>query len=72
MYKLVFDSKKPWILSANGTIFTTEKLGIIPGLLARWFADRMKMQTKMKEIDKIKTGIEIPEELLESVKKLLS
>ena len=31
IYKLIFDSHQPWMLSANGTIFTTEIEGVIPG-----------------------------------------
>jgi DNA polymerase elongation subunit (family B) len=37
IYDLIFESNQPWMLSANGTIFTYEKEGIIPGLLARWY-----------------------------------
>jgi len=49
VYKLIFESNHPWMLSANGTIFTYEKEGIIPGLLKRWYADRKDMQRKLKE-----------------------
>jgi DNA polymerase elongation subunit (family B) len=49
VYELIFNSHKPWILSANGTIFTYEKEGIIPGLLKRWYAERKEMQKKSKE-----------------------
>jgi DNA polymerase elongation subunit (family B) len=62
MYKLVFLSKKPWILSANGTIFTTEKLGVIPGLLARWFTDRMKLQAQMNKFGKLADEATDPEQ----------
>ena len=48
-WRLVFDSNKPWVLSANGTIFTTERKGIIPGLLERWYAERKEMQAKLKD-----------------------
>ena len=48
VWRIIFDSNKPWILSANGTIFTHEKKGIIPGLLARWYAERKEMQAKLK------------------------
>ena len=48
IYELIFDSGQPWILSANGTIFTHEKEGIIPGLLARWYSERKEMQAKLK------------------------
>ena len=37
LYKVIFDSNQPWMLSANGTIFTTEFEGVIPGILKRWY-----------------------------------
>ena len=49
IWKMVFDSHKPWMLSANGTIFTYEKEGVVPGLLSRWYSDRKAMQKKLKE-----------------------
>jgi hypothetical protein len=49
VWKMIFDSHKPWMLSANGTIFTYEKEGIVPGLLTRWYSDRKEMQKKLKE-----------------------
>ena len=60
VYKLIFDSHQPWMLSANGTIFTYEKEGVIPGLLKRWYAERKEMQAKLK--DSIKAGNKIEEE----------
>ena len=48
VWRIVFDSNKPWTISANGTIFTYEKKGIIPGLLERWYAERKEMQAKLK------------------------
>jgi len=48
-WRLIFDSNKPWILSANGTIFNNERKGVIPGLLERWYAERQDMQAKKKE-----------------------
>jgi DNA polymerase elongation subunit (family B) len=58
IYELIFDSGKPWMLSANGTIFTTETEGIIPGLLKRWYAERKEMQAKLKEAIKAENKIE--------------
>jgi hypothetical protein len=49
IWKMIFDSNRPWMLSANGTIFTYEKEGIVPGLLSRWYSDRKVMQKKLKE-----------------------
>ena len=60
IYDLIFESNQPWMLSANGTIFTYEKEGIIPGLLARWYKERKEMQAKLKEC--IQAGNKIEEE----------
>lgn len=49
IWHMIFDSNQPWTLSANGTIFTYEREGIIPGLLKRWYAERKQMQAKLKE-----------------------
>ena len=49
VWRLIFDSNQPWMLSANGTIFTFETEAIIPGLLKRWYAERKDMQKKLKE-----------------------
>jgi DNA polymerase elongation subunit (family B) len=60
IYDLIFESNQPWMLSANGTIFTYEKEGIIPGLLKRWYAERKEMQAKLKEC--IQAGNKIEED----------
>jgi DNA polymerase elongation subunit (family B) len=49
IYKLIFDSNAPLMLSSNGTIFTTQKEGIIPGLLARWYKERKELQAMLKK-----------------------
>lgn len=47
VWTLVFESNQPWMISANGTIFTFEKEGVIPGLLARWYSERKELQAKL-------------------------
>ena len=49
LWNAVFDSNRPWMLSANGTIFTYERKGVIPGLLERWYAERKELQAKKKD-----------------------
>ena len=49
VWHMIFDSNQPWMLSANGTIFTYEREGVIPGLLKRWYSERKEMQAKLKE-----------------------
>lgn len=48
IWKMIFDSNQPWMLSANGTIFTYETEGIIPGLLTRWYSERKAIQKQLK------------------------
>jgi DNA polymerase elongation subunit (family B) len=49
IWYMIFDSNQPWIMSANGTIFTYEREGVIPGLLKRWYAERKELQAKKKD-----------------------
>jgi len=51
IYQLIFDSNMPWTLSANGTIFTTEFEGVIPGILKRWYAERKDLQAMKKKAE---------------------
>ena len=48
VWRMIFDSRQPWTLSANGTIFRYDMKGIIPGLLERWYAERKELQAKKK------------------------
>jgi DNA polymerase elongation subunit (family B) len=49
VWNMIFNSNQPWILSANGTIFSFEKEAIVPSLLKRWYAERKELQAKKKE-----------------------
>ena len=49
VWHMIFDSNQPWILTANGTILTYERKGIIPGLLERWYAERKELQARKKD-----------------------
>lgn len=49
IYRVIYESGKKWIMSANGTIFSYEKKGIIPGLLERWYSERKQLQAKEAE-----------------------
>jgi DNA polymerase elongation subunit (family B) len=58
LYKVIFDSNQPWMLSANGTIFTTEFEGVIPGLLKRWYSERKDLQAQLKKAKDAGNAIE--------------
>ena len=59
IYKIIFESNKPWMLSSNGTIFTTEHEGVIPGLLKRWYQERKELQGQLKKAKDAGNSIEI-------------
>jgi DNA polymerase elongation subunit (family B) len=59
IYKIIFDSNNPWMLSSNGTIFTTEFEGVIPGILARWYEERQELQAQLKKAKDAGNKIEI-------------
>ena len=59
VYKLIFDSQQPWMLSSNGTIFTTEFEGVIPGILKRWYSERKELQAHLKKAKDAGNAIEI-------------
>lgn len=56
---IIFNSNQHWCISANGTIFRTDKEGIIPGLLARWYSERKVLQKKAEDANLILSGIDI-------------
>jgi len=59
VYKMIFDNHMPWMLSANGTIFTTEYEGVIPGILKRWYAERKELQAMKKKAQEAGNETEI-------------
>jgi DNA polymerase elongation subunit (family B) len=59
VWNLIFNSDQNWILSANGTIFKTDRKGIIPGLLEGWYADRKRMQAELKKAKDAEDEVQI-------------
>lgn len=56
LYEYIFGEGSNLCITANGTIFRTDKEGIIPILLARWYADRKRMQGLSKAFQAIADG----------------
>lgn len=48
VYEMIFNTNQKWCISANGTIFRTDKKGLIPGLLERWYSERKDLQARKK------------------------
>ena len=63
IYDLVFGKNSRLILTANGTIVDGSKQGIIPAILSQWYSERKILQAKMRAINELSAGIDIPQEL---------
>ena len=59
IYKMIFESRNPIMISANGTMFTTEFEGVIPGLLKTWYQERTEMQAMKKKAQHASNQAEI-------------
>lgn len=71
LYDYIFNPKNNLCVSANGTIFRTDKDGIIPQLLAKWYKQRKQMQALKGFYNELNKGIEIDAELADKVKLLM-
>jgi DNA polymerase elongation subunit (family B) len=72
VYDLVFNSGKRFMISANGTIFSYDKPGVIPGVLARWYAERRELQAEYRVYNDLTgSGLELDPDLADEVRKIL-
>ena len=73
LHDYIFEPKNKLCITANGTIFSTAKEGIIPHLLAKWYSERQSMQGMKKLCGSLAKGegLEIPEDMLAELEKLL-
>ena len=65
LYQWIFENpKRKMTVSANGTIFSVDREGIVPGLLATWYSQRKQMQAQAREyVDLLSGGIELKDGL---------
>ena len=64
LHDLIYKPSNNLCISANGTIFTTAKDGIIPMLLAKWYTQRQDQQALERMYAEMAGGIEIDDELM--------
>jgi DNA polymerase elongation subunit (family B) len=63
LYDYVFDDANHVCITANGTIFRTDVDGMIPTLLATWYADRKVMQATAKTYAAMAAGVAVDADL---------
>lgn len=71
IYSMVFDPKNKLAISANGTIFTYAKDGLVSAALTKWYIDRKKIQKTLKDVQVLEYGLELSDELYNQVKTYL-
>ncbi len=73
LHDMIFRDGSGLCISANGTIFTTRKDGIIPLLLGKWYSERVSMQAKKGLYSDLSKGIEIPDaDLIAAIEREMS
>jgi DNA polymerase elongation subunit (family B) len=57
LFQWIFENPtKRMTVSANGTIFTVDQEGIVPGLLSQWYSERKQLQAEAKSWLDLSTG----------------
>ena len=51
-YNTIFEKDSNMCVSGNGTLFRTDKKGIIPGLLERWYNERVEIRKEASDMFK--------------------
>lgn len=64
IYDLIFSENSNLCISAFGTIFRTDKQGLVAKILSEWYADRKRMQKEKKRYNAMLEGITISDEVL--------
>lgn len=69
LYQWIFENPtRKMTVSANGTIFTVDTEGIVPGLLAQWYSERKQLQAQAKAwLDLSTGGIKLDADLVEKL-----
>jgi DNA polymerase elongation subunit (family B) len=59
LHEFVFAEDSNLCITANGTLFATDREGIIPALLKKWYSERKSMQKKAAFFRELANGVEI-------------
>lgn len=68
LYDIIFAENSGLCISAFGTIFKTTTAGIVAQILTEWYSDRKAMKKKSKWYGSMKSGVQVSEPLLSTLK----
>ncbi len=63
IYNMIFSENSNLTISACGTIFRTDKAGLLNRIFTRWYSERKQFKKKMFEYETMEVGFEISETL---------
>lgn len=66
-HDLIFAPNSKLCVTANGTLFRTDTDGMIPLLLAKWYAQRKDLQANQKCFEELSKGMKVDDELAELI-----
>jgi DNA polymerase elongation subunit (family B) len=69
-YDYIFNPDNHVCITANGTLFSTKKAGVIPALLEKWYAERKVFQANQKEFGLLANGVEVSDEMRDLLNSL--
>lgn len=73
LYDLIFADGSNLCISAFGTIFRTDKIGLVNQILTGWYAERKDSKKKMAYFEDLEAGVEIKDtKLLSKLKNIFS
>lgn len=72
IYELVFNPNNHLCISACGTIYRTDKKGLIATILGKWYSERKKLKKELFKYETMASGIEIEDDYLLSSLKCIS
>lgn len=63
IYNIIFSNNSNISISAAGTLFRTDKIGLLNRIFTRWYSERKEFKKKMFEYETMEIGVEISNEL---------
>ena len=64
IYDIIFAENSNLNISAFGTIYRTDKKGLIPSILGKWFGQRKEYKKEMFKYEAMATGVQIEDDKL--------
>ena len=67
LHDMIWNDESNLSISAAGTIFRTDKKGLLNEIFTRWYSDRKKFKKKKWEYGLLKDGVQINQEMIDKL-----